>query len=124
MELILSLIFKVLPSAIQNQMFSIKKPLRQHAGAIGKHFCFFNYEGYNKGSIGTDTALQPCRADEVAVIIALQCLPGQLPAVAAENAASQNHSGCTVQERGVQRSNRLLQYAPRTDPSAYPGQQE
>ena len=124
MELILSLIFKVF--TIRNTKSDVlnKKNLRQHAGAIGKHFRFFNYEGYNKGSIGTDTALQPCRADEVAVIIALQCLPGQLPAVAAENAASQNHSGCTVQERGVQRSNRLLQYAPRTDPSAYPGQQE
>ncbi len=124
MELILSLIFKVF--TIRNTKSDVlnKKNLRQHAGAIEKHFCFFNYEGYNKGSIGTDTALQPCRADEVAVIIALQCLPGQLPAVAAENAASQNHSGCTVQERGVQRSNRLLQYAPRTDPSAYPGQQE
>lgn len=124
MKLILSLIFKVF--TIRNTKSDVlnKNPLRQHAGAIGKHFCFFNYEGYNKGSIGTDTALQPCRADEVAVIIALQCLPGQLPAVAAENAASQNHSGCTVQERGVQRSNRLLQYAPKTDPSAYPGQQE
>lgn len=124
MKLILFLIFKVF--TIRNTKSDVlnKNPLRQHAGAIGKHFRFFNYEGYNKGSIGTDTALQPCRADEVAVIIALQCLPGQLPAVAAENAASQNHSGCTVQERGVQRSNRLLQYAPRTDPSAYPGQQE
>jgi hypothetical protein len=30
-----------------------KKPPRHHAGVTGKHFRF-NYEGYSKGSPGTD----------------------------------------------------------------------